>query len=268
MNNTPQSLDITVLGCGNSTGVPAIGNVWGDCNPNNQKNARTRSSIAIQSKETSLVIDTGPDFRTQINRENIQHIDGVFYTHGHSDHVNGIDELRLIKYRNQERVPVYGNIETIEDLHSRFPYLFNGWQSNLYPPVVEPVFLTDEHFGHVQQFQDISFVPFVQDHGTIDTVGYRFGNFAYSVDMWTLDDTAVNILKGIDIWLVDCAGYKNKANKVHANLDRIYELNEQIKASTVYLTSLTLSMDYETLVQELPKGYKAAHDGMRFKTQY
>ena len=86
--------------------------------------------------------------------------------------------------------------------------------------------------------------------------------------MWTLDDTAVNILKGIDIWLVDCAGYKNKANKVHANLDRIYELNEQIKASTVYLTSLTVSMDYETLVQELPKGYKAAHDGMRFKTQY
>ena len=91
---------VTVLGCGNSTGVPAIGNYWGKCDPNEPKNKRTRCSIAVQTEQTTLIVDTGPDFSAQLTRENINHIDGVFYSHAHSDHVNGMDELRIIRFRN------------------------------------------------------------------------------------------------------------------------------------------------------------------------
>lgn len=255
--------NIIVLGCGNSTGVPAIGNYWGKCDPANPKNARTRSSIFIQYKNTSIVVDTGPDFRTQINREDINHLDGAFFTHAHSDHVNGIDELRLIKYRNEKMVPFYSDLETLEDLRHRFPYLFNGWQSNLYPPVLEPHVMDEETFGQPQQFMDLEFIPFAQDHGTVDSVGYRFGDFAYSVDMVDLDDKAVDTLKGVKTWLVDAAGYNYAENKVHAHLQKIYDLNAQIGAEEVYLTSLTLSMDYKTLCEELEEGYKPAYDGMK-----
>ena len=256
------ALKVTILGCGNSTGVPSIGNYWGECDPNEPKNNRTRSSIAVQSDKTTLIIDTGPNFREQINRENITKIDGVLYTHAHSDHVNGIDELRVIRFRNQARVPVYANKETFADLEHRFDYMFKGGKIDLYPPMLDPLELNNDHFGHVQSFKDIEFIPFIQDHGTIETVGYRFGDFAYSVDMKTLDNTAIKALKGIKTWLVDCAAYK-KPNAVHAGIDTIYELNEQIGADNVILTSLSLSMDYQTMRKELKDGYIPAYDGLK-----
>ena len=261
MSNTA---DITILGCGNSTGVPAIGNYWGACDPNEPKNTRSRCSIAVQSAETTLIIDTGPNFREQINRENITKIDGILYTHAHSDHVNGIDELRIIRRRNEKLVPIYGNKETLEDLKYRFNYMFKGGEIDLYPPILEPNELNQNHFGHIQHFKDIKFIPFIQDHGTVESVGYRFGNFAYSVDMWKLDNAAVKTLSGIDTWLVDCAGYKSP-NQVHANLERIYALNEHIQAKEVYLTSLSLGMDYQTLCNELNDGYKPTYDSLKLK---
>ena len=103
---------LTILGCGNSTGVPAIGNYWGACDPKEPKNKRMRSSILLQTKTTNIVVDTGPDFREQLNRENIQTIDAILYSHTHSDHINGIDELRVIRHRKKALVPIYGNTIT------------------------------------------------------------------------------------------------------------------------------------------------------------
>ena len=255
-------LTITVLGCGNSTGVPSIGNYWGACDPNEPKNTRTRSSIAVQTADTTIIIDTGPNFREQINREDIRKIDGVFYTHAHSDHVNGIDELRVIRFRNDGLVPVFLNEETYENLKSRFHYMFDGGKIDLYPPILEPNVFKSADYGHVQRFYDIEFIPFIQDHGTIESVGYRFGDFAYSVDMLNLDDAAIQTLQGIKTWIVDCAAYK-KPNAVHAGIDRIYELNDKIGAETVILSSLSLGMDYQTLCKELKDGYVPAYDGMK-----
>ncbi|MEZ5813509.1 MAG: MBL fold metallo-hydrolase [Alphaproteobacteria bacterium] len=264
MNKTA---NITVLGCGNSTGVPAICNYWGACDPNEPKNIRTRCSIAVQTDETTLIIDTGPNFREQINRENITRIDGILYTHAHSDHVNGIDELRVISRKSDKLVKIYGNKGTLEDLKHRFNYMFKGGEIDLYPPILDPKELNKDHFGRVQSFKDLKFTPFIQNHGTIDSVGYRFGDFAYSVDIWDIDNTAIKTLSGIKTWLVDCAAYKSP-NQVHANLEKIYAFNEQIKAKTVYLTSLSLEMDYQTLCNELPKDYKPAYDGLKLECLY
>lgn len=257
---------ITVLGCGNSTGVPAIGNAWGQCDPNEPRNTRTRCSIAVQTDQTTLIIDTGPDFRGQVNAANITHIDAVLYTHAHSDHVNGIDELRLIRFRNKELVKVYVNKQAYDDIRHRFEYMFEGSDTgHPYPPMLDPYIFKNTDFGQKLRYNDIGFTPFLQEHGEIKATGYRFGDFGYSVDMKDLDADAIQSLKGIKTWLVDAAGYHSTDNKVHANLETIYALNEQIGAETVYLTSLSLAMDYKTLQSELKQGYYPAYDGLKLQ---
>ena len=188
---------VTILGCGNSSGVPAVGNYWGACDPDEPKNTRTRCSIAVQSDKTTIVIDTGPDFRHQINRENISKLTAVFYTHAHSDHVAGIDDLRVFRFRNKALVPIYANKETLQTLGMRVPYLIDGGDHTLYPPVLEPNEITPAMFGRSMAIGDIEFTPFEQDHGTVMTLGYRFGDFGYSVDIHKLDDRAVETLQGV-----------------------------------------------------------------------
>lgn len=259
------SLEVTVLGCGNSTGVPAIGNYWGKCDSHNPKNRRTRSSIYVKKGSGSVIIDTGPDFKYQINREEIQGFNAVLYTHSHSDHVDGMSELRVIKLlQNKDKIPVFLDSNTCEDLRSRFRYLFDGGDDvNIYPPILDAHVFEDDDYGRVFTDAPIDFVPFKQDHGTCATVGYRFNDFAYSVDMLTLDDQAVGALKGVKYWIVDCAGYGQKSNPVHANLQMIERLNERIGAKEIYLTSLTLAADYQTLLNELPEHIRPAYDGLK-----
>lgn len=255
---------ITILGCGNSSGVPAIGNYWGACDPQEPKNERSRSSILIKSDQTTLIVDTGPDFRHQLNRENIGNIDAVLYSHHHSDHTAGIDELRALKFRNKkECIAIYVNKKTCHELQHRFHYLFHGGDHALYPPILKANEIMPDAYGKKMQIGDIIITPFEQDHGTCQSVGYRFGDTAYSVDILTLDDKALETLKGIKTWIVDCAGYHDADNPVHAHLNTIYKLNETIKAETVYLTSLSFIMDYQTLIDELPDGYDPCYDGLK-----
>lgn len=253
---------ITVLGCGNSTGVPAIGNKWGECDPNEPKNTRTRSSIAIQTAETTLVIDTGPDFKQQMNRENIVDMDAALYTHFHEDHVNGIHELRMFRFKYKTLFPIYADSATLSELQQRYPFLFKGGKLDIYPPMLTPNTL---EYGRTYTIKDLKFDVFEQDHGSCSSVGYRFGDFGYSTDILDLDDKAVAALKGIKTWIVDGCGYHKEDYIAHANLKTIYRLNKQIGAETVYLTSLSLAMDYKTLIEELPKGYLPAYDGLKLE---
>lgn len=258
------TLKFTILGCGNSTGVPAIGDVWGACDPNEPKNRRSRCCLLVQSSTTSLVIDTGPDFREQMTRVKLPTLEAVLYTHAHGDHISGMDELRLITYRRRSLTPVHASLETMRELERRFDYLFTGGKSGFYQPVVKPCIL--ENFGQVHRIGDIDFIPFEQDHASVISTGYRFGDVAYSTDFRALDDRAVSILKGVTSWIVDSTGYKDSAEeaarKPHASLETIYALNERVQARSVYLTSLSLAMDYKTLLAELPEGYAPAYDGL------
>jgi phosphoribosyl 1,2-cyclic phosphate phosphodiesterase len=253
---------VTILGCGNSTGIPAIGNYWGKCDPAEPKNRRLRSSILVRSGNTAIVVDTGPDFREQLNRANIETVDAALYSHAHGDHVHGIDDLRPIRHRRGALVPVYGNRATLEELQSRFHYMFAGGNHALYPPVLEAKPFKTADFGAEQVIGELRFVPFEQDHGTCVSIGYRFGDIAYSPDFVRLDDKAVEILRGVRIWIADCAAYKDTQNAVHANLETIFSLREKIGAHEVYLTSLSLAMDYRALEKELRNGVKPAFDGL------
>jgi phosphoribosyl 1,2-cyclic phosphate phosphodiesterase len=258
---------VTILGCSGSSGVPAIGNRWGACDPDEPRNRRTRCSIAVQTNKTTLVIDTGPEFHIQMNRENIKTVDAVLYTHAHADHIAGIEELRGISFINKKVTPIYANDWTLIDLRRRFDYLFTGAHGDLYPPVLTANLI--EKFGEPMTIGDITLTPFDQEHLTCKTVGYRFGDFGYSVDIYDLNQVAINCLKGIRTWIVDGTGYneayETARHKPHATWDTVYRLNDQIGAEQVIITGLSLQMDYQTIKRELKKGYEPAYDGKTFE---
>lgn len=259
--------ELTILGCGDSAGTPRIGNMWGKCDPDEPKNRRSRPSISVQAGATTLIVDTGPDFKNQINRENITSFDAVLYTHAHADHVNGMDDLRPWHDKTKKRIPIYMHQETFDDLNHRFNYIFKQ-KSPIYPPIVDTTIWTDEHFAKKQVVGDIAFTPFLQDHGFSKTLGFRFGNIAYSTDLIDLDQTAIEILKGIDTWIVDGANLNIDNAIIHFNLKRIQEFNSIIGAKTVYLTHMKYDLDYKTLLDTLPDGVFPAYDGLKIAVAF
>lgn len=259
-------IELTILGCGNSTGVPAAGNYWGTCDPKTPKNRRTRPSVWVKSETTSLVIDTGPDFSYQATRAGIKAINSVLYTHAHGDHANGIDDLRRYMRACENGVMnLYTNHQTVSELQRRFYYLFEDSEESIYKKSAT-LHALDDLYGQDFRIGDLSFIPFEQSHGRfVRSVGFRFGSLAYCTDMKALDTLALSTLKGIKTWIVDAAAYNEDTNPVHASLKDIYAYNDIIGAQQVYLTSLSLLMDYQTLLNELPEGYYPAYDGLKFK---
>lgn len=257
---------LTILGCGGSGGVPLIGNIWRACDPNEPKNRRTRCSVAVRTDNSFVIVDTGPDFREQCNRQGVEDAPtGIIYTHEHSDHVAGIDELRILQRVHKTKFDVYSNQKTIDNLLERFPYMFEDRANGFYPAVCNAHIL---NYGESYTIGDIAFSTFEMDHTTLSAVGLRFGNVGYSVDFNILDDKAIKALKGVDTWIADAAGYDSDANPVHANLEEIYRINAEIGAKTVYLTDMPPTMDYQTLLTELPEGYKPAYDGLQLDVEW
>jgi len=259
MNKQP--IKATVMGCGSSLGVPAAGNFWGDCDPTNPKNRRTRSSLLHQSENTNILVDTTVDVRDHLNEYNISKLDGVIYTHAHSDHVNGIDDLRVISYAMQRPIKAYSNLETHNELDRRFNYVFNG-SGDIYRPFID---LDSIAYGP-HRIGDIRMELFRQDHGTCDTIGIRVNDFAYSVDMVDLDDQALEKLQGIKTWVVDAAGFNRPDDDIytHANLARVQKWAEILDVQNVYLIVLTGMMDYDKLCRDLPSHIRPAYDGISF----
>lgn len=256
-------LAITILGCGDSAGVPRIGNDWGKCDPQEPRNRRTRPSIMVRSPTTTLVVDTGPDFGLQLTRETIQTVDAILYTHAHSDHVMGMDDLRIIQGRIKRRIPIYADAGTLAELERRFEYIFEE-KSSYYPTVVDVHVLDKRHWGYKQIVGDIEFIPFVQDHGQgITSLGFRFGDVGYSTDMIDLDDVALNVLQGIKVWIADCADFAHGHGTLHSTLPNVQRLNNIISAPLVYLTHLKMFYDYQELCAALPSGYIPAYDGLK-----
>ena len=254
------NIKLIVLGSGGSAGVPAVTNWWGNCDPDNPKNRRTRPSIALVSDTTTIIIDTGPDFKEQYNRENLKGLDGIIYTHIHSDHTAGIDELRTFQRLMKRTFPVYADAPTLTSLQDRFDHMFIESENGFYKAVCEP---NIAKHGDVITVGNISMTVFEQDHGTINSLGLRVGNIGYSTDMKRLDDKAIEILKGVDIWFADAAGHNHPENPVHACIDEVIALNEKIGARQVYLSHLPPTMDYEQTRKDLPEGFDLSFDGLR-----
>ncbi len=246
-------MKVTILGCGSSLGVPALKYGWGECDSLNPKNRRTRSSIIIETEQTTLLIDTSPDLREQLLSSGKQDIDAVLFTHAHFDHINGINELRPIYLHENKNLDIYGLPTTLTQLKENFSYLFKRSSHDIYDSYFKVHELSLGKF----MIKDISGICFLQDHGFSESLGLRIGNFAYCTDVTDFKDFSV--LEGLDVWIVDCLNIGDK-RPTHANLDLVLRWVDRLHPKKTYLTHMDSSMDYDTLMKILPSNIEPAYD--------
>lgn len=258
------ALRVTILGCGGSSGVPLIGNIWGNCDPANPKNRRRRSSILIEQDGTQVLIDTGPDLRDQLLSADIKRLDAVVYSHSHADHAHGIDELRAVNWLMRRSIDCYADATTLADLHQRFGYaLVPIPDGGHFPrPALRPIEIRPgEPFTIAGQVGPMTILPFLQDHGYSTTLGFRVGRFAYSTDVIRFDETALAALEDLDVWVVDCVR-TDPPHAVHAHLPVTLDWIAKVRPRRAVLTHMNQTMDYDTLCRILPEGVEPAYDGM------
>jgi phosphoribosyl 1,2-cyclic phosphate phosphodiesterase len=246
-------MKVTILGCGTSAGVPRIGNVWGACDPQNPKNRRRRVSILVEQGATQVMVDTSPDFREQCLDAGITRLDGVLYTHDHADHTHGIDDLRGIFQLMGRRVDIWADARTLRTLETRFPYIFKSVTG--YPAICEPHLID----GQVR-VGEIEAQPYLQHHGPITSLGFRFGPLAYSTDVLALPEASFAALAGVKVWIVDAL--RPQPHPTHAHLDLTLEWIARVRPERAILTHMTWDMDYDSLRATLPAGVEPAYDGM------
>lgn len=250
-------MKIRILGCGTSTGVPKIGSGWGECDPDEPRNRRLRSSILVESGGQRLLVDCGPDLRQQLLESDIGHVDGVIITHDHADHVHGIDDLRPLAQALKGPIPIYARPSVIDQLEERFVYAFV--QAGYYPPVAEPRELDrDLAFGDA----GIRFVD--QPHGGITSLGLRFDeagkSVVYAIDYNEMTAGMASLYHGADILISDCL--TRRPHPSHAHLGAVLAWARDLRVGQVYLTHMGNGLDYRTLLNELPDWAAPAHDGM------
>ena len=251
-------MKVLLLGSGTSTGVPRIGDDWGECDPGNRRNRRTRVSIMVESEAGArLLVDTSPDLRQQLLDNAIARIDAVFWTHDHADHCHGIDDLRPMRYGRTGPLPGFASEETVRRLRQRFGYVFAGREG--YPTIVklDTLDLVRIHSGFRIGWCQMP-------HGPISSTGYRFEadgrSIGYATDFSHIIDEMVALFDGVDILVTDCL--RREPHPTHASLAMALELAARCGARTTILTHLDKSLDYAALSAEVPAGVLVGFDGM------
>jgi phosphoribosyl 1,2-cyclic phosphate phosphodiesterase len=248
---------VRILGCGTSTGVPKIGNDWGQCDPAEPRNARLRTSILVESAGEHMLVDCGPDLREQLLAAGVGRLDGVIVTHAHGDHCHGIDELRPVSQATGVPVPLHARAPVLEELELRFAYAFE--QSDFYRPIVEARTLgTGLRFGDaVSTFVD-------QPHGLTSSLGLRFdedgSSVGYAVDFSELTADMAALYEGVDVWVADCL--TRSPHPTHMHLAGVLAAARDLRVGQLYLVHMGNGLDYRTLAAELPDWAAPAHDGL------
>ena len=254
-------MKITLLGCGTSVGVPSLGALgWGKCNPNNPKNRRQRSSVLIQNNGYNILIDAGPDVRNQLLETKINKIDAVLITHTHADHVSGLPELRPYFFTERKKIPIYGQKNSLNEINKMFDYLFEK-NSNSPSYFIPPMTLSEINEGKLDLF-DFNLNVFIQDHGNINTLGFKFNNkFAYSTDVVRMPNSNFKILENLDLWIVDAL--REHPHETHAHFDLTFEWINKINPKKSILTHLG-HVDYDYILSICPENVYPGYDGMEF----
>ena len=262
------SLSIEILGCGSSGGVPRVAQGWGACDPSNPRNRRRRCSILVRQQtdagETIVLVDTSPDLRDQLLSAGVKRLDGVIFTHEHADHTHGIDDLRPVVIQTRRLIDVYLDESTAGTLHSRFRYCFETPQGSEYPPLVkEHRIRAGETFSITGQGGRLDCTPFNLHHGTIDALGLRIGDIAYTPDVNAIPDESLPFLEGLDCWIIDAL--RITPHPSHFRLAESLAWIERMKPRRAVLTNLHTDLDYAKLAEMLPAGIEPAYDGLMIK---
>ncbi len=251
-------MKLIVLGSGTSTGVPRIGNDWGDCDPLEPRNRRTRVAIVVESADgTRLLVDTPTDLRQQLLATDIARIDGVVWTHDHADHTHGIDDLRPLRMGRGSPIPGYAADETVRRLRQRFGYVFAGQHG--YHTICQL-----DNLERVRMIAGIGVTHCQMPHGPAQSTGFRFEqdgkSIGYATDFSEITSEMVALFDKVDVLVVDAL--RRTPHPTHAHLGMALELIEASRAQRGVLTHLDKSMDYRALCDETPDFVDPGYDGM------
>ncbi len=226
------------------------------CTSENEKDKRLRSSILVQSQNTSLVVDTTPDFRTQMLREHVKKLDAVIFTHPHKDHIAGLDDIKAFNFFQQKAVEVYANQMTEEALRREYYYIF---AAKKYPgiPHIDLHTIADAPFV----VGDIPVIPILVYHLNMPVLGFRFGNFTYITDANRITDEEKEKIKGSEVLVVNAL--RKKEHISHFNLQEAIDLAEDLKIPQTYLTHISHQLGlHDEINAEIPPNIQLAFDGL------
>jgi phosphoribosyl 1,2-cyclic phosphate phosphodiesterase len=253
------TLEVTVLGCGSSSGSPAIGCHCPTCVSTDPRNRRSRTSALVRYQDQNFLIDTGPDLRSQALANGIEWLDAVLYTHPHADHLNGIDDLRAFCFQRQGPLPLYGNAFTLDNIRSRFAYALQPPSPVWDKPVLE-AHVVSGPFLH----QGIELIPVPMMHGpSWPCLGWRLGDMAWLTDLSRLPADSLSLLSGVRLLFIDCL--RRTSYPSHLSVSEAFELAELIGAERSVLIHMTHELEFNALQAQCPPGVEVAYDGMRLQ---
>lgn len=252
-------MKVTFLGTGTSQGVPVIGCKCEVCTSPDPRDGRLRSSVHLESETTSVVIDSGPDFRQQMLRSRIYRLDGLVFTHEHKDHIAGMDDIRAYNYTLKKKVDVYATTRVQEALHREFPYVFEDLR---YPGVPE----INMHTIHNEPFVigDMNMIPVKVMHYRLPVFGYRVGDFTYITDANYISESEKKKIRGSKVMVVNAL--RKEPHVSHYTLDQAVSLIDELEVEQGYLTHISHQLGlHEKINRELPSHIRCAYDGLRIE---
>ncbi|SNB47913.1 GPMC system MBL fold metallohydrolase [Geobacter sp. DSM 9736] len=247
-------MKITILGSGTSTGVPMVGCRCNVCTSTDRRDKRTRASILVETEGHYLLVDTSTDLRKQAIRAGIPHIDAVFFTHAHADHIHGIDDMRGFHFIHKRVIPCYGERETMEAIMEKFPYIFDGLERAGYAKLLQPHIIE----GPVA-LAGCRITPVPLRHGSMPATGYRFNDAAYLTDCSLIPDTSLPLLENLELLIID--GLRYTPHPHHFNIDGALDMVRKLNPKRAILTHLTHEVPYSD-GRNLPPGIELAYDGL------
>lgn len=249
-------MKVTFLGTGTSQGVPVIACNCQVCSSPNPKDNRLRSSILIESEENTVVIDTGPDFRYQMLRANVQKLDAVIFTHAHKDHIAGMDDIRAFNYKQQKAMDVYASDAVQQELKREFYYIFSDFK---YPGIPLINFHTIDKIPF--KIGDIDFIPIDVMHYKLPVLGFRINDFTYITDAKTISEEEQEKIKGTKILVINALQKENHLS--HFTFQEAIAFAQKMKAEQTYFTHISHRLGkHEVVSEELPEGIELAYDGL------
>jgi len=260
-------LVFTLLGTGSSGGVPRVGNDWGQCDPNNQKNRRRRCALLIeridsQQRKTTVLVDAGVDLREQLLSANVASLDAVLLTHSHADHIFGLDDLRQLAISLRRHIDVYMDEATSVRVMQPFSYCFVQPEGTSYP-----AFCREHRITHGQPLTidgeggSISVTTALAEHGDIHALGFRVNDVVYLPDIKRLaDQPSANVVANARVLILDALRYKS--HPTHMNVEEALQFIHEVRPARAVLTNMHCDLDYDTLHTALPANVEPGFDGM------
>jgi len=249
---------LTVLGSGTSMGVPTIGCSCKVCTSEDIHDRRTRPSVLLQYGGHAVLIDTTPDFRQQALREKITRIDSVLYTHAHADHILGLDDLRPLTFKREQKLPLYADERSAKLIERMFAYVFDPDSTYSTRPQV-----TLHRLNGTLELFGARFQPLKVLHGDTEVTGYRFGSGAYLTDFSSIPEQTMQALHGLDVLFLDAL--RHRPHPTHSSLEESLQIVEKLKPARAFFVHMSHDLGHEETNSSLPPHVRLAHDGLKLE---